>query len=146
MRNTQKFNESLDACGMRKIFEAYNVTVKDLKPGKPEWKQAYICRKGNVTFIYKGEYKKVFLHMKTNIGSSLHIDPRGHYWFLLGPHKITKRDLLNLDVEPILEVLSIIGTELYVTKDPTFGGFKLIDRYEDGAVNLKDLPMLAHTL
>ena len=33
MRNTQKFNEALDACGMRKIFEAYNVTAKDLKPG-----------------------------------------------------------------------------------------------------------------
>ena len=129
MRNTQKFNEALDACGMRKIFEAYNVTVKDLKPGKPEWKQAYICRKGNLTFIYKSEYKQVFLHLRTNIGSSVHIDPRGHYWFLLGPHRITKRDLLNLDVEPIFD-----------------GGFKLTNRYEDGAVNLKDLPMLAHTL
>ena len=136
----------LDASGMRKIFEAYNVTAKDLKPGRPEWKLAYIYRKGNLTSIYMGEYKEVFLHLKTNIGSTIHIDPRGHYWFLLGPHKITKRDLLNLDVEPILEVLSIIGTELYVIKDPVFGGFNVTNRYEDGAVNLKDLPMLAHTL
>ncbi len=45
MRNTQKFNEALDACGMRKIFEAYNVTVKDLKPGRPAWKLAYIYTK-----------------------------------------------------------------------------------------------------
>lgn len=106
----------------------------------------YICRKGNLTFIYKSEYKQVFLQLKTNIDSTIHIDPRGHYWFPLGPHTITKRDLLNLDVEPILEVLSIIGTELYVIKDPIFGGFNVTNRYEDGAVNLKDLPMLAHTL
>ena len=33
MRNTQKFNEALDASGMKKVFEAYNVTAKDLKPG-----------------------------------------------------------------------------------------------------------------
>ena len=70
----------LDASGMRKIFEAYNVTAKDLKPGRPEWKLAYIYRKGNLTSIYMGEYKEVFLHLKNK------------YWFNY-PHR-SKRALL----------------------------------------------------
>ena len=149
MRNTQKFNEALDACGMRKIFEAYNVTAKDLKPGDIDnWQYSYIYKRGDLTFIYNTDCKEVFLNLKTNIGGlNFRIDPRGHFWFVLDAWKVTKRNLLNLDVKPILEILSIIGGEIYVTKDPNNKNcFKFKNYYEDGAVNLKDLPMLAHAL
>ena len=107
-----------------------------------------IYKRGDLTFIYNTDCKEVFLNLKTNIGGlNFRIDPRGHFWFVLDAWKVTKRNLLNLDVKPILEILSIIGGEIYVTKDPNNKNcFKFKNYYEDGAVNLKDLPMLAHTL
>lgn len=145
--NEEKFERALDACRMRKIFNKYNVGAKDLKPGKFDgWIDCFMCDRGNLTFVYVENNDEAYVSLGTNVGDfHFHVGQSNRtFWFFLKKNRVSKEDLLKLDVDSILEVVSLIGGEIYLAPDYDHRGyFNFIDgNRNEQRFELNDLPLL----